>query len=250
MKSTITLSYGTHSAQALDLYLPDAAHFPVFVYFHGGGLEAGDKRGFAHFVPYLLKRGIAVASANYRMYPEAKYPDFIRDAASAVAFTCTHIKEYGACDGIFVGGSSAGGYLSMMLCFDDTYLSDVGILPENVKGYLHDAGQPTAHFNVLRERGIDSRRVIIDESAPLFHVGKKTVYPAMHFIVSDNDMKNRYEQTMLTLGTLSHFGVASPVSHTVMQGKHCAYTNANAQKNADGEYPFSVIIAEFIKNHL
>ena len=51
MKSTITLSYGTHSAQALDLYLPDAAHFPVFVYFHGGGLEAGDKRDFAHFVP-------------------------------------------------------------------------------------------------------------------------------------------------------------------------------------------------------
>lgn len=246
MKKLLNLSYGEYPSSVLDLYLPDAMHFPVFLYFHGGGLEGGDKSHFAPFVPYLLSRGIAVASANYRMYPEAKYPDFILDAAEAVAFIFGEVQKYGACDGVFVGGSSAGGYLSMMLCFDDSCLINVGVSPENVKGYLHDAGQPTTHFNVLRERGVDSRRVIVDEAAPLFHIGRRTVYPPMHFIVSDNDMKNRYEQTMLVLGTLSHFGVTSPYSHTVMHGRHCAYTNAGAPRDADGEYPFAKIIADFI----
>ena len=250
MKKIENLAYGSHPSQVLDLFLPDKESFPLFVYFHGGGLEGGDKSGFARFAPYLLSKGIAVASVNYRMYPEAKYPEFICDAASAVSFLSHHLSERDGCLGIFVGGSSAGGYLSMMLAFDDSYFKAVGFSPENVKGYLHDAGQPTAHFNVLRERGLDTRRIIVDESAPLFHIGKRTVYPPMHFIVSDNDMKNRYEQTMLTLGTLSHFGVTSPISHTVMHGRHCAYTNQTAPKDTDGEYPFAKIIARFIEENL
>ena len=250
MKEYLNLSYGEHPSLTLDLYLPEKSAFPVFVYFHGGGLEGGDKAGFSRFVPYLVEHGIAVVSANYRMYPEAKYPDFICDAAKAVAYTLSHIGEYGESLGVFVGGSSAGGYLSMMLCFDESYLQNAGVDPENVKGYLHDAGQPTAHFNVLRERGIDTRRIIVDESAPLFHIGRKASYPPMHLIVSDDDMKNRYEQTMLVLGTLSHFGVATPVSHTVMHGRHCAYTNADAQKDEDGEYPFAKIIAEFVLKNI
>lgn len=249
MKTIQNVSYGTHSAEVLDLYLPEKKSFPVFVYFHGGGLEGGDKADFAPFVPYLIGQGIAVASANYRMYPEAKYPEFIEDAAEAVAFIEGEIGKHGICEGVFVGGSSAGGYLSMMLCFDESYLTNAGIDLQNVKGYLHDAGQPTTHFNILRERGVDSRRVIVDEAAPLYHIGKKTAYPPVHFIVSDDDMKNRYEQTMLTLGTLSHFGVTTPVSHTVMHGRHCAYTNADAPRDADGEYPFAKIITEFVKKY-
>lgn len=65
-----------------------------------------------------------------------------------------------------MGGSSAGGYLSMMLCFDKKYYEAVGVSPSDISGCVHDAGQPTVHFKVLKERGIDSRRIIIDESAP------------------------------------------------------------------------------------
>ena len=41
----------------------------------------------------------------------------------------------------------------------------------------------------------------------------------MRFIVSDNDMTNRYEQTMLVLSTLSHFGYKN-YDHVVMHGGH------------------------------
>ena len=94
----------------------------------------------------------------------------------------------------------------MMLCFDRRWLSAVGIDLSEISGYFHDAGQPTAHFNVLKYSGVDRRRVIVDETAPLYHIGVEESYPKMAFIVSDNDMKNRYEQTMLVLGTLRHFG--------------------------------------------
>ena len=62
----------------LDIYLPDRSEFPVFVFFHGGGLEGGNKSTAERFAGYLIDRGIAVVSASYRLYPDAKYPD-LRD---------------------------------------------------------------------------------------------------------------------------------------------------------------------------
>ena len=46
-------------------------------------------------------KGIAVASADYRMYPSAKYPDFIEDAAEAVHWVSENIGRYGNCKKLF-----------------------------------------------------------------------------------------------------------------------------------------------------
>ena len=62
-----------HPRHVLDVYLPDAKKFPVFVYFHGGGIINGSKDN-KKFIPYLQEMGIAVVSANYRLYPEAVFP--------------------------------------------------------------------------------------------------------------------------------------------------------------------------------
>ncbi len=234
-------------AQTLDLYLPDAESFPVYVHFHGGGLVNGSKDGQPTIYEQLAMRGIAVATCNYRMYPAAKYPDFILDAAKAVAWVKNHIAEYGSCDKIFVGGSSAGGYLSMMLCFDPLWLSANRVKLSDISGFIHDAGQPTVHFNVLKERGIDSRRVIIDNSAPLFHIGNNAKYPPMLVIVSDADMQNRYEQTMLLMSTLNHFGYGDLATLKVMHGSHCAYCKTYDE---NGSNVFANIVTEYIKAHI
>lgn len=247
MKSIIDIQYGNDPSQRLDVYLPDSETFPVFVYFHGGGLEEGDKAGHEMIYDYMTARGIAVVTANYRMYPTAKYPEFVEDAAAVVAWTFKNIPCYGDAQGIYVGGSSAGGYLSMMLCFDRRWLGKHGISPMQIAGFVHDAGQPTCHFNVLRERGIDTRRVIIDDSAPLFHIGVDQEYPPMLIIVSDNDMKNRYEQTMLVMSTLNHFEYdMSRVQLMIMHGEHCEYVK---KLDDDGDSVFGRIVRDYIRDH-
>jgi len=244
MKSITDIRYSKEANQYLDVHLPECDRFPVFLYFHGGGIERGDKaQNYDLFISHLTAKGIAVVSANYRMYPTAKYPEFIEDAACATAWVFANMKNYGDITGIYVGGSSAGGYLSQMLCFDKKYLAKHGLAPTDITGFIHDAGQPTAHFNVLRERGIDSRRVIVDESAPLYHIGVDETYPPMLVIVSDNDIQNRYEQTMLLMSTLKHFGLDENVKLQVMESTHCAYVR---KADDQGVSIFGNLIADFI----
>ncbi|MBR2929651.1 MAG: alpha/beta hydrolase [Clostridia bacterium] len=232
-------------AQMLDVYLPEGETRAVFLYMHGGGLDHGSrKRNSEAIAGYLTARGIAYVTIDYRMYPDAHFPDYIRDGAAAIAYVKSEsVSLFGKELPIYVGGSSAGGYLSMMLCFDKRYLAEVGLESSAIAGYFHDAGQPTAHFRVLAERGIDSKRVIVDEYSPLYFIGTEESYPPMRFIVSDNDMKNRYEQTMLTLSTMDHFGIEG-VDHVVMEGRHCAYVG---RIDDDGESTFGKMIYSFIE---
>ena len=247
MKTYENISYKKTDVNecVLDIYLPETDAFPVFIYFHGGGIESGCKSG-DKFYSALVKKGIAVVSADYRMYPTAAFPDFINDAAAAVAWVYRNMKTYGTVTDIFVGGSSAGGYLSQMLCFDKKYLGVYGIDPDSLGGYVHDAGQPTTHFNILRERGIDTKRVIIDEAAPIYHIRSNRDYAPMQIIVSDKDMQNRLEQTYLLVSTLKHFGYdENKLDFRLMQNStHCSYVNA---QDDNGEWIFENMIYEFIK---
>lgn len=244
MRCIQNIAYGPAGEHLLDLYLPDAPSFDLFLYFHGGGLEAGHKAGDPAVYETLAAHGVAVASADYRMYPDAKYPDFVEDAARCAAFVHAHIGAYGQCRRIFIGGSSAGGYLSMMLCFDPRWLGAYGLTACDFTGFVHDAGQPTKHFNVLREMGEDTRRIVVDETAPLYHVCANACYPPMLFIVSDDDIKGRYEQTMLMLATLEHMGHdRARFELAVMHGGHCAYVN---RRDEQGEGELGKLVLRFI----
>ena len=229
---------------ALDIYLPDSDSFKAFIYIHGGGLEAGSKDDAKYFAPFLAERGIATFSVDYRMYPTARYPDFIEDCAKSVLWVKSNIENYGKCTDIFIGGSSAGGYISQMLLFDKRYLGAHGLAPIDFAGFILDAGQPTCHFNVLRERGIDSRRIIVDDSSALYHVGEDAQYPPMLIIYSDNDMQNRPEQTRLLASTLKHFGHTENVTVKMMHGNHCEYID---KTDSQGESVFGKLIYDYIK---
>ncbi len=234
MKEILNVVYNQAYASicTLDLYLPEIdERCPVFVFFHGGGIEGGSKELSSDYVK-ITSKGIALASVNYRMYPDAKFPEFIEDAAKAIAF----VKEYGETNDLFgeiyAGGSSAGAYLTMMTYFDSHYLAAYGISPDSINGWFFDAGQPTVHYNVLRERGLDTRLIRIDEAAPLFFINHdKNIenQSRLMFIVSDDDIKNRYEQTKLLLKTLEHYNYdMSKVEFKLMVGlTHCSYSIAD-----------------------
>lgn len=237
--------YGEHENQYVAVYLPETDTFPVCVYLHGGGLGAGVPE--QEFVDSLVKKGVAVVSGQYRMYPDAKYPQFIEDGASVIAWAKENMEKYGNVTDLFVVGTSAGAYISMMLCFDKKYLAKHGISNDDISGYIHNAGQPTTHFNVLLERGFDSRQAIIDEAAPLYHICEDK-YPPMEILVADNDMPCRYEETKLLIAKLKHFGNdMSKVNLQLMENYgHCEYKNV---VDENGNYIFADMIYGFISKN-
>ncbi|MBP3292889.1 MAG: alpha/beta hydrolase [Clostridia bacterium] len=241
-------SYRLSPECKLDVYLPDRdpAETPLYIHFHGGGLESGSRRD-RYVIELAEKYGIAVASADYRMYPKAKFPDFIEDAAVACAYVMK--KMEGKYKTVIVGGSSAGAYLSMMLYFAPDYLAAVGLRPEDFGGFIFDAGQPTTHFNVLRERGLDSRAIRADEASPMYFLDRTIPNPAekppVLILNAENDMENRREQTMLLMGVMKTFGYdMNKVKYVLMDDcGHCEYCS---KRGADGEVIVNPILAEFI----
>lgn len=101
----------------LDLHRPTTAEgVPVVLYLHGGGYRAGDKADDAARLTGLASQGVAVASANYRLAPEATYPSQIHDAKAAVRWLRAHSSEHGlVTTSVGAWGASAGGYLASML---------------------------------------------------------------------------------------------------------------------------------------
>jgi acetyl esterase/lipase len=60
---------------------------------------------------------------DYRLYPEVRYPEFIRDGALATVYVKNHIGHYGGDpDHIIVAGHSAGAYIALMLAADPHYM--------------------------------------------------------------------------------------------------------------------------------
>src|SRR5271165_5091820 len=70
---------GGHERNRLDLYLPDKAEgrLPLVVWIHGGGWQAGSKEGCP--AVFLVAKGYAVASINYRLSQHAVFPAQIED---------------------------------------------------------------------------------------------------------------------------------------------------------------------------
>ncbi len=214
----------------VDFYLPDSdIPCPLFIYFHGGGLEGTGRALDTHVFEPLTAAGVAVASADYRVMPQVRFPAFIEDAACAVNFVLRHGAEYGNFTRYYIGGASAGAYLTMMLYFDHRYLEKYGIDPDrDIAGYDFDDGQPTTHYNILKYRGQDNRLVRVDEAAPVYYV-QEDVDPdqkakVILFVASD-DMPNRPEQNYMLRRVMLMFGYApEKVEFHYMDGfGHCGY---------------------------
>ncbi len=230
----------------LDLYLPDGGSpCPLLVYFHGGGLTAGSKNNQAEssLCQALNIKNIAVASADYRLFPDARFPGYIEDCAAAAAWVHKYGRKYGNFTNFYIGGSSAGAYLSMMLCFNKKYFTDAGMDPAQISGFIFDAGQPTTHFHVLSERGLDSRRLWIDEAAPLYYIDRefsKEKLPHLLLIAADHDMPGRLEQNSALYAALLQFGYPpQKLALHIMKGcRHCDYFSSEE---------YQQLLAEFIR---
>ena len=137
------LVYGPAPREKLDIYVPDGltAPAPVILFFYGGNWDSGSKELYLAFGESFASRGFVVAIADYRLYPQVKYPTFLQDNAAAFRFVHDSAAQYGGDPGrVFLAGHSAGAYNAIMLVSDPHYLRDAGADISQVRGAIGLAG--------------------------------------------------------------------------------------------------------------
>lgn len=176
----------------VDVARPDSSSgAPVVIWFHGGGLTSGSKTLPAE----LLGKGYVVVSANYRLMPAVPIDSCIADAAAAVAWARDNAARLGGDPAkIVLSGHSAGGYLSMMLALDKSWLAPHGIDPDSLLAVIPFSGQAITHFAHRDMHGIGNLQPTIDRYAPLYHARRSPVPMILITGGRDIELFGRYEE--------------------------------------------------------
>jgi acetyl esterase len=110
---------GPDGALRVRLYSPSTPRtLPGLIYFHGGGLVAGSldtHDGIARALSH--SGGVRVASVEYRLAPEHRFPAALEDARAALRHISGHAADFGI-DAARLGicGDSAGATLAAATC--------------------------------------------------------------------------------------------------------------------------------------
>ena len=155
--ATLDIPYGDGPRRKLDVYRPVSlaagAKAPVVVFVYGGSWREGDKADYRFVADALTTRGIVAVIADYRLFPEVSYPDFVDDTAAAVAWTFREVARYGGDPKrIFVTGHSAGAYNAAMVAFDARWLGHYGLDPKRLRGFVGLAGP--YNFLPIKDEGV------------------------------------------------------------------------------------------------
>jgi acetyl esterase/lipase len=164
-RSVTGIGYGDDSRQKLDIYIPTHQHepYPVVLFFFGGSWNSGDRDDYRFVGEALAARGILVVIADYRLYPQVHYPEFLQDSAKAAAWTIANVRTYGGdATRIYVMGHSAGAYNAAMLALDPRWLRQVGISRQPFRGFIGLAGP----YDFLPIENPDVRPVFFYPNSP------------------------------------------------------------------------------------
>lgn len=119
------VSFGEGERDKLDIYRAETPkeNAPVLMFVHGGSWDSGSKGIYKFLAEGFTQSGYDMVVPNYRIYPDAKFPNFLEDNAKAVAFTAETFPGRK----IVLIGHSAGAYNVLMLGLRDEYLSGAGV---------------------------------------------------------------------------------------------------------------------------
>lgn len=144
--------YGDHPRQSLDIYVPAGGpgtrRAPVVLFFYGGSWRGGAKEAYRFIGAHFARSGHVAAIADYRIFPEVRFPGFVEDCAAATAFLRRSVAGHGGDpERIFLIGHSAGAHMATLLALEPAYLARVGAHPDLIAGvvgisgpYDHDLG--------------------------------------------------------------------------------------------------------------
>lgn len=195
---TADIAFGTDARQRLDVYVPRDLQglAPVVVFFYGGSWNNGNRADYAFIGEALASRGIIAVVADYRVYPQVRYPDFIDDAALTLAWTVKDIQRFGGdSKRLFVMGHSAGAYNAAMVALDSRWLAKQGLTPIILRGWIGLAGP----YDFIPIENPDVKPVFFfpdtpPESQPINHV-TRAAPPALLIASHDDKIVNAVRNT-------------------------------------------------------
>lgn len=132
------IAYGPLPRQKLDLYRPDRPRSDgrSVIFFYGGAWDSGSKNDYLFVGQALAARGVTTIIADYRIYPEVTFPDFVEDGARATGWAA----ERAGADRLFLMGHSSGAHIALMLAADTPYLATAGVNRMKLPGAIGLAG--------------------------------------------------------------------------------------------------------------
>ena len=157
----------------LDVHLPRArAQSPLIVWVHGGAWRSGSKSNMP--LGTIVEEGYAVASVDYRLSTDARFPAQIHDIKAAIRFLRGHHDEWRlASKKIVIAGDSAGAHLATL----------VGVSNGNkeLEGEIgSDHSQNSDVHGIISFYGAANLTTILSQSTP--H-GLKVRIPALELLL-------------------------------------------------------------------
>jgi acetyl esterase/lipase len=175
----------------LDLHMPQGTPDGLIIWVHGGAWREGTRDWVD--IAGMVGRGWAIASVDYRLSTEARFPAQIHDIKAAVRFLRAHADVYGFPSSRFIiAGSSAGGHLAALVGVTNGHAELEGTVGE----YTDQSSDVQA---IIDQFGASDFTTILDQSTPF---GLKMRAPALELLLG------ALPETVPDLARL-----ASPVEH-------------------------------------
>lgn len=221
----------------LDLHLPNGkTRSPLIVWVHGGAWRAGSKNDMS--LGKLVEEGYAVASVDYRLSTQAKFPAQIHDLKSAIRFLRGHGGEWRLpVRKILIAGDSAGGHLAALVGVSNGHAELEGDLGNDrtqssaVQGIISFYGganlttilqQSTPHGLSVRVPALDlllggqpeAVPALARLASPVFHVDRDD--PPLLLLHGDQDPQMPVNQSLELCGAYQK--VKAPVQLEIVHG--------------------------------
>lgn len=140
-KPTI-IPFGPDPQQHCTLWEPDTVlHETPVLYFHGGAYVFGSPESMIDAANAYNACGYRFCSVGFREAPWHKFPSMVDDGFLGAKAALAYMEQTGIpCDHIAIGGTSAGGHLSTLICYA-TWLQEAFRFPaERIAACISIAG--------------------------------------------------------------------------------------------------------------
>ncbi|OYV02182.1 MAG: esterase [Burkholderiales bacterium PBB5] len=215
------LPFGPDAHQRCDLYrpagAPPPAGWPLVVFFYGGSWSSGRRADYRFVGEALASHGVLALVADYRLYPQVRYPAFLQDAAAALALGIAQAKTWGGhAQRVFVMGHSAGAYNAAMLALDGRWLAAHQLSPDRLAGWIGVAGP--YDFLPIRTpvvQAVFGHPNVAADTQPVAHVAGSAV-PALLLAAAQDTLVDPQRNTVALARALRAQG--TPVQARLLDG--------------------------------